>query len=103
MRLIIYEINRLIIYFREGKRKNILFTYKWLIKRPGNLDITYDNISIKQYPHSIQRYGVLDESIELKAINKINSKLKTFNAKNNFLDPPIGGMMYNILLQPHFD
>ena len=39
----------------------------------------------------------------LKVINKINGKLKSLYRKNRFLSPELRRMLYNALIQPHFD
>ena len=43
------------------------------------------------------------ESMALKIINKINSKLRFLYRKNRFLSPPLRRLLCNSLIQPHFD
>ena len=43
------------------------------------------------------------ESMALKVINKINSRLKFIHRKNKFLTPALRRLLYNALVQPHFD
>ena len=51
---------------------------------------------------------VLDETLcgepmALKALNKINGKLKFLYRKNKFLTPTLRRMLCNAIIQPHFD
>ena len=39
----------------------------------------------------------------LKVINKTNRKLEFLYRKNRFLSPELRRMLYNVLIQPHFD
>ena len=43
------------------------------------------------------------ESMALKVINKINSRLKFLNRKNKYLTPVLRRLLCNALIQPHFD
>ena len=43
------------------------------------------------------------ESMALKVINKINSRLKFLHRKNKFLTPALRRILFNALIQPHFD
>ena len=43
------------------------------------------------------------ESMALKVINKINSRLKFLHRKNKFLTPALRRLLCNALIQPHFD
>ena len=43
------------------------------------------------------------EPMPLKVINKINRKLKFLYRKNSFLTPGLRRMLYNVLIEPHFD
>ena len=97
--------NRLSIHFGEDKTKSILFASKCKIK---NIPKLYKNMQIKQ--HSKVKYlgYILDEtmsgeSMALKVINKINSRIKFLNRKNKFLTPVLRRLLYNALIQPHFD
>ena len=42
-------------------------------------------------------------SIVLNVINKINNKLKFLPLKNSFLTPALRRLIFNALIQPHFD
>ena len=65
-------------------------------------------IHIKQY-HTVTYLGCLldetlsGESMALKVINKINSRLRFLYRKNRFLSPPLRRLLCNSLIQPHFD
>ena len=53
-------------------------------------------------------WGVLDkimsdETMALRVIEKINSRLKFLYRKNRFLDVPLRRLLCNALIQPHFD
>ena len=43
------------------------------------------------------------KSIALNVINKINSRLKFLHRKNRFLTPALCRLLYNALIQSHFD
>ena len=43
------------------------------------------------------------ESMALKVINKINSRLKFLHRKNKFLTPALRRLLCNALIQPHLD
>ena len=73
--------NKLSIHFGEDKTKSILFTSKGKINKGNQLNIVHDNIEIKQHSKVSYLGCILDESLTgetmaLKVINKINSKLK---------------------------
>ena len=44
-----------------------------------------------------------DETMALRVIEKINSRLKFLYRKNRFLDVPLRRLLCNALIQPHFD
>ena len=96
--------NRLSINFGEDKTKSILFTSKRKIKRIPKLKIKFKNIQIKQNPKVIYLGFMLDEtmseeSMALKVINKINSRLKFLHRrKNRFLTPPLCRLLCNALI-----
>ena len=100
--------NRLSIHFGEDKTKSILFASKRKIKRVPKLKIKYKNIQIKQHSKVTYLDCILDEtmsgeSMALKLINKIHSRLKFLHRKNKFLTPALGRLLCNALVQPHFD
>ena len=81
--------NRLSIHFGEDKTKSILFASKRKIKKVPKLKINYKNIQIKQHSKVTYLGCILDEtmsgeSMALKVINKINSRLKFLHRKTNF-------------------
>ena len=100
--------NKLSIHFGEDKTKSILFTSKGKINKGNQLNIVHDNIEIKQHSKVSYLGCILDESLTgetmaLKVINKINSKLKFLYRKQKFLTPYLKRMLCNALIQPHFD
>ena len=100
--------NRLSIHFGEDKTKSILFASKCKIKKVSKLKINYKNIQIKQHSTVTYLGCILDEtmsgeSMALKVINKINSRLKFLHRKNKFLTPALRRLLCNALIQPHFD
>ena len=46
---------------------------------------------------------MLGETMALRVIEKINSRLKFLYRKNRFLDVPLCRCLCNALIQPHFD
>ena len=44
-----------------------------------------------------------DKLNELKVVNKLNRKLKFLYRKNKFLTPKLCRMLFNVLIQPHFE
>ena len=100
--------DRLSIHFVEDKTKSILFASKREIKEVPKLNINYKNTQIKQHSKVTYLCCILDEtmpgeSIALKIINKINSRLKFLHRKNKFLTPALHRLLCNTLIQPHFD
>ena len=99
--------NKLSIHFGEGKTKCILFGTKHRLK-VNSLEIKYGEIHIKQH-HTVTYLGCLldetlsGESMALKVINKINSRLRFLYRKNRFLSPPLRRLLCISLIQPHFD
>ena len=72
------------------------------------LHVKYKNVKIKQHSLVTYRGCVLDETLcgepmALKALNKINGKLKFLYRKNKFLTPTLCRMLCNAIIQPHFD
>ena len=99
--------NKLSIHFGEDKTKCILFASKHKIKRAGKLEISYNNIEIKQYSALTYLGCILDdtmsdEAMATKTIKKINSRLKFLHRKNEFLPPDLRRLLCNALIQPHF-
>ena len=65
-------------------------------------------MQIKQHSKVTYLGCILDEtmsgeSMTLKVVNKINSRLKFLNGKNKFLTPVLHRLLCNALIQPHFD
>ena len=101
--------NKLSIHLGEDKTKCILFDTKHhRLNNVSSLEIKYGEIHIKQY-HTVTYLGCLldetlsGESMALKVINKINSRLRFLYRKNRFLSPPLRRLLCNSLIQPHFD
>ena len=68
----------------------------------------HKNIEIKQHSQVTCFGCILDETLSgepmaLKALNKINGKIKFLYHKNKFLTPTLRRMLCNALIQPHFD
>ena len=100
--------NKLGIYFGEGKTKSILFSSKRILKLVGKLDITYIEIKIKQHKHVNYLGCVLDETIlcetvALRVIEKINSRLKFHFRKNRALDVTLRILLCTALIPPYLD
>ena len=71
------------------------------------LDIIYEDIKIKQHKHVNYLRCVLDETksgetMAVRVIEKINSRLKFIYQKNSFLDVFLRRLLCNALVQPHF-
>ena len=100
--------NKLSIHFGGDKTKSILFTSKRNLKLVEELDIRYKEIKIKQHKHVNYLGCLLDETISgetmaLRVIEKINSRLKFLYPINRFLDVPRHRLLCSALIQPHFD
>ena len=100
--------NKLSIHFGEDKTNSILFASKFKNKNIKKLNIKYEDIQIKR--HSKVKYiGCLmgetmsGEAMALNVVYKINNKLKFLNCKNDFLTPTLRCLLWNALIQPHFD
>ena len=68
----------------------------------------YNGIETKQYSKVTYLGCLLDETMSgepmgLKAIKKINQKLKFLNRKNRFLTPELRRLLFNAIIQLHFD
>ena len=99
---------KLSIHFGEDKTKSILFASKRKIKSARKLNVKYKNIELKQHLQVTYLGCVLDETLcgepmALKALNKINGKLKFLYRKNKFLTPTLCRMLCNVIIQPQFD
>ena len=100
--------NKLSIHFGEDKTKCILFGTKHRLNKVNSLEIKYGEIHIKQY-HTVTYLGCLldetlsGESMALKVINKINSRLRFLYRKNRYLSLPLCRLLSNSLMQLHFD
>ena len=101
--------NKLSIHFWEDNRtKSILFTSKRKFTNARKLNVRYKNIKIKQHSEITYLGCVLDETLSgenmaLKGLNKINGKLKFLYRKNKFLTPTLRRILWNVIIQPHFD
>ena len=99
---------KLSIHFGVDKTKSILFSSKRNLNLVEALDIKYKYIKIKQYKRVNYLGCMLDESMSgetmaLRVIEKINSRLKFLYQKNRFLDVPLHRLLCKVLIQPHFD
>ena len=88
--------------------KCILIGTRHRVNKVNSLEIKYGEIQIKHYHTVIYLGCLLDEtlsglSMALKVINKINSRLRFLYRKNIFLSPPLHRLLWNSLIQPHFD
>ena len=78
------------------------------LNKVSSLEIKNGEIYIKQY-HTVTYLGRLSdealcgESMALKVINQINSRLGFLYRKNRFLSTPLRRLLCNSLIQPHFD
>ena len=100
--------NKLSIHFGQDKTKSILFSSKNKIKNLEPLNISYQNINIKQ--HSKVKYlgcifdaTLSGESMARHVTNKINSKLRFLYRNNRILSQNLKRLLCNALIQPHFD
>ena len=96
--------NKLSIHFGEDKTKSILFSSKRNLKLVEDLDIRYKEIKIKQYKHVDYLGRVLDETMcgetmALRVIEKLNSRLSFLYRKSRFLDVPLRRLLCNALSQ----
>ena len=97
--------NKLSIHFGEDKTKCILFASKNRIKRVGKLNISYNNIEIKQHQKLCYLGAWLDETMSvvdmaLENIRKINNRLRFLHRKDQYLSYK---MLCNAIVQPSFD
>ena len=100
--------NKLSIRFSEGKPKSILFAPLNKCKKLRKLNISYGLLKIKQsseviYPGCILDKSLSGEPIALNVVSKVNTRLKLLYRKNKFLTPQLRRLLYNPLIQPHFD
>lgn len=100
--------NELSIHFGDGKTKSVFLISKQRAKNILKLNIRYKEINIKWRVQVTYLACILDESISvqpmtLKAINKTSGESKTFLSKNKLLIPELYKMLFNALIQPHFD
>ena len=100
--------NKLSIHFGDNKTKSILYASKLKVKRIAKLDITYNNIKIKQHSKVTYLGCILDEILNgefvaIYVINEINAKIKFLYRKNRFLFPALRRLLCNAIMQPHFD
>ena len=100
--------NKLSIHFGEDRNKSILFASKRRSKNGRQLNIRYNHINIKHHSQVTYLGCVLDkrmscETMTQRVINKINGKLKFLYRKNIYLTKKLRRMLYNALIQPHFN
>ena len=100
--------NKLSIHFGEDKTKSILFGSKHRLKNLNELDIRHGDIKIKQNSKVTYLGCVLDnnlsgESMAIKVMKTVNSRLNFLYRKQTFLDCALRRLLCNALIQPHFD
>ena len=100
--------NKLSIHFGEDKTKSILFSTNNKAKNLEKLAIKYKDINIQQYSQVDYLGCTLDESLTgetmaIKVIKKVNSRLKFLHRQNRYLTPPLRRLLCNVIIQPHFD
>ena len=89
--------NKLLTHFGEDKTKCILFSGK---KNLRELNVTYDNNIIKQF--RIVNYlschldaNLSGESLTMRSLQKINTKLQRLYRQNEFLNPKLLRLLCN--------
>ena len=100
--------NKFSIHFGEHKTKSILSAPLNKCKKLRKLNISYGSLKIKQYSEVAYLGCTLDESLSgesmaLKVVSKINTRLKFLNRKGKFLSPQLRRLLCNALIQHHFD
>jgi len=100
--------NKLSIHFGEDKTKSILFGVNRKLKKVEDFTIIYGDTEIKRHSKVTYLGCILDEtlsgeSMALKILSKINSRLRFLYRKNKFLTPQLRRLLCNALIQPHFD
>ena len=100
--------NRLSVHLGEDKTKSILFSPKHRSKSIGQIDISYNDVKIKQHSKVTYLGCILDEcltreSMAMQVLPKVTSKLKFLYTKNRFLSKDLRRLLSNALIQPHFD
>ena len=100
--------NKLSVHLGEDKTKAILFCPKNKSKVTQTLELSYKDNKIKQYSNVLYLGCILDESMSgelmaLRAIKKINDRLKFLYRKKSFLSPALRRLLCNAIIQPHFD
>ena len=98
--------NKLSIHFGEDKTKSVFFASKFKKKNNKKFNIKYGDIQIKQHS-KVKCLGCLmdetmsGETMALKIIHKINSKLKFLYRKNVFLTLKLRGLCNVLILITH--
>ena len=100
--------NKLSIHFGEDKTKSIIFGTKRRLNDTHKLDIRRNEIKIKQHTEVKYLGCILDcnasgETMAIKVLNKINSRLRFLYRKQNILNGSLRRLLCNALIQPHFD
>ena len=95
--------HKLSIHFGEDKTKSILFASKRKIRKLQKLEITYNNIRIKQHSRVTYLGCILEEkmsgeSMANKVISKVNARLKFLHRKNKYLTPNLRRLLCNTLI-----
>ena len=92
----------------DDKTKSILFGSKRRLKKVDKLNISRGDIKITQHNKVTYLGCILDEnlsgeSMALKVLTKISSRLSFLYRKQSFLNSKLRRMLCNALIQPHFD
>ena len=100
--------NKLSIHFGKEKTRSILSGTKGHLKNQTDLNIKYCDIKIKQHSKVTYLGCILDnnlsgESKAKKVLGLINGRLKFLYWKQRFLTYPLHRLLYNALIQPHYD
>ena len=99
--------NKLSVHLGEDKTKAILFCPKNKSKVTQTLELSYKDNKIKQYSNvsylgCILDESMLDELMDLRAIKKINDRLKFLFRKFFFLSLALRRLLCNAIIQQHF-
>ena len=100
--------NKLSIHLGEKTKQNVYYLAKNRLDKVSSLDIEYGEIHIKQY-HTVIHLGCsLDEtlsgeSMALKVVNEINSRLRFPYRKNIFMSSFFRRLLCNFPIHTLFD
>ena len=100
--------NKLSIHFGQDKTKSIVFGTARKLKNLPELNIKHGDIKIEQHSQVVYLGCTLNNTLSgdamaIKALKKINGRLKFLYRKSSFLTNSLKRLMCNALIQPHFD